>query len=80
MEARNDAVMEQLHRAIDAYGTGLLVLTSMPKKYGERSVPITFEDRKQLLKKRLLWPFRQETVVGVTSTLDGLQTNLHLTM
>ena len=55
-EARNDAVMEQLHRAIDACGTVLLTLTTMAKEYGETSVQTTFEDKKRLFKKRSLWP------------------------
>ncbi len=78
VENQGDAVSSQLQQAIEACALGLLNLQEMADKCGESVVPESVHDRRRTFKKRLLWPFRQETVASMLSTLDGLQANVQL--
>ncbi|KAH6615209.1 hypothetical protein C7974DRAFT_60989 [Boeremia exigua] len=48
----------------------------MAEKCGETEIPTTAQDKRRALKKRLMWPFKQETVASMINTLDGLQANV----
>lgn len=78
VEVQGDPVSSQLQQAVEACTSGLSDLQAMAAKCGELAVPTTLQDKKRTFKKRLLWPFRQETVASMVSTLDGLQANVQL--
>ncbi|KAJ4991348.1 hypothetical protein SVAN01_03246 [Stagonosporopsis vannaccii] len=78
VESPGSPVSSQLQQAVEACISGLSDLQEMAVKFGGLTVPATVQDKKQILKKRLLWPLRQETVAGMVSTLEGLQADVQL--
>jgi hypothetical protein len=75
-----DRVSDQLQCAIATCASSLAALNAMVRKCGETKLPVSTEDKRRLLKKRLLWPFRQETLTNLRTALDELQANVQLAM
>lgn len=78
VEICDSSVAKQLQFAIEKCTIGLRDLQAMATKCGENTAPVTLKDRARLLKKRMLWPLRQETLVSLRGTLDGLQANVQI--
>jgi hypothetical protein len=69
-------VPAQVRTAISASEEGLRNLNDWIEKYGKVEPPGNIEDRLRILKKRTLFPFRRDTLLGLKSTLESLQSNL----
>jgi hypothetical protein len=76
-ETDNAPIPAQVRAAISASEEGLRSLNSWIEKYGKAEPPANIEDRLRLLKKKTLFPFRRDTLLGLKSTLDSLQSNLN---
>jgi hypothetical protein len=72
----NATIPAQVRTAISASEEGLRNLNGWVEKYGKAEPPANIEDRLRLLKKRTLFPFRRDTLLGLKSTLESLQSNL----
>lgn len=75
-ESENAPVPAQVRSAVVACEDGLQKLQQMIKKYGNTEPGEKLEDKVRILKKRVLFPFRCDTLFGLRATLDGLQANL----
>lgn len=64
--------------SVAACGAQLRKLQEMIKKCGECQMPAARADRVKLVKRRLLYPFRKETLNEMHATLDRLQSNVNL--
>ncbi|KAF2788778.1 hypothetical protein K505DRAFT_366174 [Melanomma pulvis-pyrius CBS 109.77] len=74
---RDEPISAAVRQCIDACKAGLRDLEVYQKKCGEITlVPTTIEDKIQLVKKRLLFPFRKGTLEDLQKILDRLQSNL----
>jgi hypothetical protein len=75
-EIDNAPIPAQVRTAISASEEGLRNLNGWIEKYGNTKPPANIEDRLRLLRKRTLFPFRRDTLLGLKSTLESLQSNL----
>jgi hypothetical protein len=76
-ESDNAPVPAQVRTAISACEEGLRNLNGWVEKHGKTEPPASIEDRLRVLKKRTLFPFRRDTLLGLKSTLESLQSNLN---
>jgi hypothetical protein len=76
-EIENATIPAQVRTAISASEEGLRNLNDWIEKYGKAKPPANIEDRLRLLRKRTLFPFRRDTLLGLKSTLQSLQSNLN---
>lgn len=80
VELDNDGPPAQLHLALQACSDGVRKLGCIVRKCGETKMPDTLEDRLRLIRKRLLWPFKRDTLSDMQRTLDRLQASLQLAL
>ncbi|PSN62846.1 hypothetical protein BS50DRAFT_680177 [Corynespora cassiicola Philippines] len=76
--SKNNTASKQLKLAIEACAGSLMALKIMTIKLGEFRRPTSIEDRRRLLKKKLLWPFKQVTLLKLGETLNEVQSNVQL--
>ncbi|KAF2176158.1 hypothetical protein K469DRAFT_608033 [Zopfia rhizophila CBS 207.26] len=77
LELDNNAISEQVRLSLSECKEGLRNLERFAKRCGDTALPATGEDRVRLMKKRLLFPFRRDTLQDLHVTLDRLQDNLN---
>ncbi|KAF2117923.1 hypothetical protein BDV96DRAFT_685560 [Lophiotrema nucula] len=80
VEMDNHEPSEQLQLAMRACEACLKKLELQLKKCGETKIPGTLKDRANMARKRLLWPFKRDTLKDLQGTLDRLQHNLQLSL
>jgi hypothetical protein len=78
VEVRGGHASRQLQGAIEACTSGLSNLNVTLRKCGKTKLPVSQDDKPRLLKKRLLWPFKQSTLSHLRTALDELQANVQL--
>ncbi|KAF2180162.1 hypothetical protein K469DRAFT_673444 [Zopfia rhizophila CBS 207.26] len=76
----NDEVSVRLQKTMDTVTLALNRLNEHAKRCGEAGVPDNPRARARLVTKRLLWPFRQDTLLYLQDTLDRTQANLALAL
>ncbi|ORY09159.1 hypothetical protein BCR34DRAFT_616004 [Clohesyomyces aquaticus] len=81
-ESDDDEVLEELQSTLTECLADLKSLDHMSRKCSETTLPESLEDKARLVKKRLLWPFKKETLSSlqdaVDRSLNNLQVALHL--
>lgn len=73
-------VFASLQEALKTVRLALKTLDEYAKRCGEVKMPDSARDRAKLVTKRLLWPFRQDTLLFLQETLDRTQADLALAM
>jgi hypothetical protein len=80
IELNNDEPSEQLLLALMACDSELQKLQNTMKKFGQTKLPGSLQEMSGLVRKRLLWPFRKDTLLEIQTVLSTLQDNLHLAL
>jgi hypothetical protein len=78
MDVRHGHVSKHLQSAMNACAVSMEALNAMAQKCGETALPHSSKDTRRILEKRLLWPFKQNTLTNLRTALDELQANVQL--
>ncbi|KAF2010112.1 hypothetical protein BU24DRAFT_496894 [Aaosphaeria arxii CBS 175.79] len=73
-------VSSDLQKSMDTVALALRKLNEYAKRCGEIKVPVSQRDQARLVTKRLLWPFRHDTLLYLQDTLDRTQADLELAL
>lgn len=71
-------VADEVLRSIVDCGAGLRRLDGLVKKFREVQMPVKPEDRVRIVRKRLLYPFKKDSLDELSRTVDRLQASLQL--
>jgi hypothetical protein len=74
----NDVVLKQARETSDACEQGLRKLDVMLRRCGQTHIAGNWQDKVKLVRKKLYWPFKKDTLMELQDTVDRLQENLHL--
>lgn len=80
IEIGSDEPSEQLLLAVQACYTGLQKLELITKKFSQTKLPDGIHEISRHVRRRLLWPFRKDTLLDLQTMLNTLQDNLHLAL
>ncbi|KAG4419321.1 hypothetical protein IFR04_007555 [Cadophora malorum] len=75
-EPEHSAVLEQVHRSVSACKGGLRLLKREVEKNRTIKLPVNTEDKARIIAKRLLYPFKKDTLHGVQVQLYALEDRL----
>jgi hypothetical protein len=76
----NSESSTELRTALRACEEVLQRLKTSAEKCSATKCPNNPRDRLQLARKRLLWPFRRDTLLNLQTTLNGFQDNLSMAL
>lgn len=79
-ESSTSEAPSQLQLALTACEKALQRLKLMTEKCGKTRESDSLQDRLRLARKRLLWPFKKDTLHGLHDTLNSFQDNLSLAL
>ncbi|TVY62326.1 hypothetical protein LSUE1_G008279 [Lachnellula suecica] len=75
-ESDNSPIPVEVRKAVIDCEDGLQNLDRMIKKYENTEVAVKARDKARGVKKKVLFPFRRDTLLSLNATLEGLQANL----
>lgn len=75
-EPEHSAVLEQVRRSVGACDGGLRLLKREVDKNRTVKLPVNTEDKARMIVKRLLYPFKKDTLYGVQVQLYALEDRL----
>ncbi|KAH7323857.1 hypothetical protein BKA65DRAFT_75918 [Rhexocercosporidium sp. MPI-PUGE-AT-0058] len=77
-EVEESDVPEQVRNSVAICKDGILVLHRAVTKYDSTAVPVSRREKASLVMGRIAYPFKKETLFGLQSRLQELQTHLGL--
>jgi hypothetical protein len=78
---RDEPISAVVRQCIESFKAGIRELTTYQRKCGDISlIPTAIEDKIRLVRTRVLFPFRKETLDEVGRIVDRLQLNVHTIM
>lgn len=80
VQVGDDEALIQFQNAMETARDALGCLQKEANRCGYTTMPDDLRDKAKLVRKRLLWPFKRDTLLGLQRTLDRLQANLILAL
>ena len=76
VEVEESGMPEQVRNAVAICEDGILLLQRVVARYDNTAVPVGRREKASLVLGRMAYPFKKETLLGLRSRLQELQTHL----